>query len=144
MSHEHERAIIHLDAPSPMRSSSQPGNYPGLVIISLFGLAPNGVYNSYKLLPAERCALTAPFHPYRKTSAVFFLLHFPSGYPALSLTGILTNEVLGLSSIQQIVQRSTVYLIRTIHSTPLSVSGQLKFKCTCSSKTVAFILRNLI
>jgi hypothetical protein len=30
---------------------------------SLFGLAPCGVYPASALLP-ERCALTAPFHPY--------------------------------------------------------------------------------
>ena len=31
----------------------------------LFGLAPSGVYHRHRLLPAARCALTAPFHPYR-------------------------------------------------------------------------------
>lgn len=30
----------------------------------LFGLAPDGVYHRHRLLPAARCALTAPFHPY--------------------------------------------------------------------------------
>src|SRR5580692_10735749 len=42
--------------------------------------------------PRTRCALTAPFHPYRKKSlsgllpAVYFLLHFPSDCSALMLS----------------------------------------------------------
>jgi hypothetical protein len=32
---------------------------------SLFGLAPGGVYRCRDVLPPARCALTAPFHPYR-------------------------------------------------------------------------------
>jgi len=42
--------------------------------------------------PRTRCALTAPFHPYRKRSllgflpAVCFLLHFPSDCSALTLS----------------------------------------------------------
>jgi len=32
---------------------------------SLFGLAPGGVYHRRGVLPPTRCALTAPFHPYR-------------------------------------------------------------------------------
>jgi len=33
--------------------------------------------------PRERCALTAPFHPYRclSATAVYFLLHCPSSHP---------------------------------------------------------------
>ena len=30
-----------------------------------------------RLLPAARCALTAPFHPYQPRLAVYFLLHWP-------------------------------------------------------------------
>jgi hypothetical protein len=36
---------------------------------SLFGLAPGGVYLSRDVLPPARCALTAPFHPYRDSRA---------------------------------------------------------------------------
>lgn len=32
---------------------------------SLFGLAPGGVYHRRGVLPPTRCALTAPFQPYR-------------------------------------------------------------------------------
>ena len=34
----------------------------------------------------RRCALTAPFHPYPVTRAVYSLLHFPAGCPGLPLT----------------------------------------------------------
>ena len=49
--------------------------------VSLFGLAPCGVYQADPS-PDRWCALTAPFHPYRnfvsKIPAVCFLWHFPS------------------------------------------------------------------
>ena len=43
-------------------------------------------------LPAVRCALTAPFHPYRRPAcrgglAVYFLWHFPWGRPRRALPG---------------------------------------------------------
>src|SRR5215510_12994927 len=38
-------------------------------------------------LPPARCALTAPFHPYRVTAAVCFLWHFPWARARRSLTG---------------------------------------------------------
>ena len=38
-------------------------------------------------LPVARWALTPPFHPYPKKRAVYFLLRFPSGYPARVLPG---------------------------------------------------------
>jgi len=49
--------------------------------------------------PPARCALTAPFHPYRRLAspAVCFLWHFPSGRPDWPLASTLPM-VLGLSS----------------------------------------------
>ncbi|SVB07922.1 uncharacterized protein METZ01_LOCUS160776 [marine metagenome] len=46
------------------------------------------------VLPPTRCALTAPFHPYRPDtrkcqSAVYFLWHFPSTRAAQTLSGTL-------------------------------------------------------
>lgn len=35
--------------------------------------------------PARWCALTAPFHPYQVSLAVYFLLHCPAGCPGLPL-----------------------------------------------------------
>jgi len=35
----------------------------------LFGLAPRGVYRAASGYPVTRCALTAPFHPYRSAEA---------------------------------------------------------------------------
>jgi hypothetical protein len=82
-------AVIPLVPGSLPESSSQPGNGPGerdevgarpfpyLALLRVgFTLPPP--------LPPGRCALTAPFHPYRSTRlapggrAVCFLWHFPS------------------------------------------------------------------
>ncbi len=56
--------VILLGATSPWRSSNLPGPDAGHAIRSLFGLAPGGVCRAGPL-PDSRCALTAPFHPYR-------------------------------------------------------------------------------
>src|SRR5690606_17624719 len=50
---------------SPFTSSDLPEPDAGRTNGFLFGLAPSGVYHRHRLLPAARCALTAPFHPYR-------------------------------------------------------------------------------
>jgi hypothetical protein len=40
------------------------------------------------LLPAARCAFTAPFRPYRaEATAVYFLWHCPLGHPSRELPG---------------------------------------------------------
>ena len=36
-----------------------------------------------------RWALTSPFHPYHYNNGGYFLLHFPSGFPHLTLSSIL-------------------------------------------------------
>ena len=53
----------------------------------------------HELLPAMRCALTAPFHPYLRfrlletiMKAVYSLLHFPSAHAAQALPGTLPYE----------------------------------------------------
>jgi len=53
------------------RQDRSPSNgRPYLVLLQVgFALPP--------LLPAARCALTAPFHPYQQKLAVCFLWHFP-------------------------------------------------------------------
>ena len=55
----------------------------------------------HRVLPPARCALTAPFHPYRPTLrpglAVCFLLHFPWTHVPQALPGALPWEP-GLSS----------------------------------------------
>ena len=56
--------VIHLGPASPQASSNLPESSAGHAIGFLFGLAPGGVYHRRGLLPATRCALTAPFHPY--------------------------------------------------------------------------------
>ncbi len=57
--------VIHLGSASPQTSSNLPESSAGRAVGLLFGLAPGGVYHRRGLLPATRCALTAPFHPYR-------------------------------------------------------------------------------
>jgi hypothetical protein len=59
--------VIHLGHVSPHASCDLPESSAGRTIGFLFGLAPGGVYHRRKLLPVARCALTAPFHPYRTT-----------------------------------------------------------------------------
>ena len=83
-------AIIRLGLASPQGSSNLPGDTAGRSIASLFGLAPDGVCHTGRL-PGSRCALTAPFHPYRPAEAGLggiFLLHFPSAFTAQALPGI--------------------------------------------------------
>ena len=79
--------------PSPTRSSSLPGNSAGRAIVSLFGLAPSGVYRAAEcyhrrgaLLP-HLFTLTTP--ALRQRSAVCFLWHFPSAHAAQALPGTL-------------------------------------------------------
>ena len=79
--------------PSPTRSSSLPGNSAGRAMVSLFGLAPSGVYRAAAcyhrrgaLLP-HLFTLTTP--ALRQRSAVCFLWHFPSAHAAQALPGTL-------------------------------------------------------
>ena len=96
-------AAIHLGGASRRRSSGLPGCRARCAVAQrasrratappLFGLAPDGVCQA-DASPRRRCALTAPFHPclippVGGPSAVCFLLHFPSGCPALPLASIL-------------------------------------------------------
>jgi len=60
--------VIHLGRTSPFSSSNLPESNASSAIRFLFGLAPSGVYHRHELLPVTRCALTAPFHPYRSVT----------------------------------------------------------------------------
>src|SRR3989442_7100833 len=72
--------VIPLARELPLRSSVLPGCQTARVTPpSLFGFAPCGVCQACLLL-SNRCALTAPFHPYPEkqwqvTSARFCLKH---------------------------------------------------------------------
>jgi hypothetical protein len=91
------RAVIHLGRPSPDASSDLPGSSCGrtqrfpIRSCSRWGLPCRSV------LPRARCALTAPFHPYRTNPAVCFLLHWPWARAPQALPGTLPMEP-GLSS----------------------------------------------
>ena len=78
------RTIISLGRRSPGVSSGQPGRSAGRVVPPLFGLAAGGVCLAGRL-PARRCALTAPFHPYRATTARRW--HFCCTFPGVAPAG---------------------------------------------------------
>jgi len=65
------RTIIHLGYMSPYTSSNLPGNDVGHIRIScilfLYLVLLQVGFTLPLLLPATRCALTAPFHPYPAT-----------------------------------------------------------------------------
>ena len=75
---------IHLGRPSPDASRDLPGPGAGTRLPEGMGpyliLLPVG-FAVPSPLPAARCALTAPFHPYpplpERWRAVCFLWHFP-------------------------------------------------------------------
>ena len=91
---------IHLGQPSPTASSNLPGSplgtggaqkrYSPIWSCSRRGLPCR------ELLPVARCALTAPFHPYRPRSrrrfpAVYFLWHCPWAHTLQALPGALSE-----------------------------------------------------
>jgi hypothetical protein len=65
-------------------TANRPNGRPYLVLLRVGFAVPLP-------LPVARCALTAPFHPYRrpKPPAVYFLWHFPWGRPRRTLSGTL-------------------------------------------------------
>ena len=77
----------------PARSSSLPGSSASHAHASLFGLAPDGVCRAVRVTTAAVSSYLAvsplPALAWTRTSAVCFLLHFPSPHGARSLTGIL-------------------------------------------------------
>ena len=76
------RTIISLERRSPGASSGQPGRSTGRLMPPLFGLAAGGVCLADRL-PGRRCALTAPFHPYRPEGRRSdFCCTFPGVAPA--------------------------------------------------------------
>ena len=92
--------IIPLGRTSPCASSDLPGNTRGPRAAASSCLLPYLVllragFAVPFLLPGPRCALTAPFHPYRPaglrrpTLAVCFLLHFPWALAPQALPGAL-------------------------------------------------------
>ena len=85
--------IIHLGVPSLGASSSYLRTWAGNLITS-----DNLCRKRQGFLPCSRwglpgrlchhrrrCALTAPFHPYLVSQAVYFLLHFPADHSGLPL-----------------------------------------------------------
>ena len=76
----------HLSGPAITRRLKRrnPEGSAGSFIPSLFGLAPGGVYLADRS-PGRWCALTAPLHPYRQTSAVFISVALALRSPSLDV-----------------------------------------------------------
>jgi hypothetical protein len=85
---------IHLGRPLPDASRDRPGRRRGKracrskpACRPYLVLLPVG-FTMPAPLPGPRCALAAPFHPYRRLApAVCFLWHFPWGRPRRALPG---------------------------------------------------------
>jgi len=71
--------IIHLGQQLPVASSNLPGNFGrATLIVSLFGLAPDGVYQAFPVTRKTGELLPHLFTLTPKTiGAVYFLWHFP-------------------------------------------------------------------
>jgi len=89
------RTIIHLRQPSPAAWSNLPGSPLGtggtLARCSPIWSCSGRGLPCRVLLPVARCALTAPFHPYRLAPAVYFLWHFPWARALQALPGALSE-----------------------------------------------------
>ena len=85
--------IIHLGQQSLTGSSNTPDLNVGHAIRDPIWSCSGWSLPCHTLLPAVRCALTAPFHPYRfitnNKKAVFSLLHLSSACTAQALPGTL-------------------------------------------------------
>jgi hypothetical protein len=90
------RTIIHLGQLSPTASSNLPGSPLGTggtteaAYSPIWSCSGRGL-PCHELLPVARCALTAPFHPYRPRPAVYFLWHFPWTHAPQVLPGALSE-----------------------------------------------------
>jgi len=89
-------AIIHLGCPLPSTSCNLPGRRPenGAICRLYLVLLPTGFTLPWPL-PATRCALTAPFHPYLIKRRFAFCGTFPrvtsaGRYPASCFRGART------------------------------------------------------
>ncbi len=62
--------VIYLGVLSPKRSSSLPRRHVGHMIMRLYLALLRTGFSLPRLLPAARCALTTPFHPYQQLQAI--------------------------------------------------------------------------
>ena len=75
-----------------LRSSNLPADDASHVMVSLFDLAPDGVYPAADVATSavsSYLAISTLPDPLARPSAVYFLWHFPSPHGVRSLTGIL-------------------------------------------------------
>lgn len=121
--------VIHLGPASPQASSNLPESSAGHAIGFLFGLAPGGVYHRRGLLPATRCALTAPFQPYRRPKALrryTFCCTFRRLTPPRRYLAPCPMKP-GLSSPASVTETSTA---ATVQPTSRRILSKIKINCS--------------
>ena len=86
------KMIIYLGRSLPTASSNLPGDETGRLMVSLFGLASDGVYTATAVTSRTVVSYTA-FSPLRRRGRrCSFLLHFPGSHLRRTLSGILPYE----------------------------------------------------
>ena len=86
------KMIIYLGRSLPAASSNLPGDETGRLMVSLFGLASDGVYTATAVTGRTVVSYTA-FSPLRRLRRRgFFLLHWPGSHLRRTLSGILPCE----------------------------------------------------
>ena len=85
------KMIIYLGRSLPTASSNLPGDETGRLMVSIFGLASDGVYNACYVTITAVVSYTA-LSPLLINSAVYFLLHWPWSHLHRTLSGILPYE----------------------------------------------------
>ncbi|MCD6056037.1 MAG: hypothetical protein K0R12_999 [Gammaproteobacteria bacterium] len=68
----------HLKQPTRTPMAGSQDSSPSALSMSSYLVLLQAGFALPRLLPAARCALTAPFHPYCSKNSGIFLLHFPS------------------------------------------------------------------
>ena len=81
----------HLSRRTVASTLKPPRERPGQPVCSHTGVAPDRVY-SVGLFPADGCALTAPFHPYRQSCALPINRFLRNRPPAGGLIGIVKRD----------------------------------------------------
>ena len=84
------KMIIYLGRPLPTASSNLPGDETGSLMVSLFGLASDGVYTATPVTRRTVVSYTA-FSPLRLRRG-YSLLHYPGSHLRRTLSGILPYE----------------------------------------------------
>ena len=88
------------------------------------------------LLPNNRCALTTPFHPCLD-EAVYFLWHYPQGFPRQSLTGTvsLQSQDFPLQKIKAISHLSSSFFLQKFTDFTILIKAKF-YQVFCDYETL--------